>query len=164
MTIFNRLLVMARKTKKPADMSALLKSSKGTLAQIASKTNSLTLLADIVRQICPDLPADAWHIANFNQNSLIIEVKSSVWGQRLQFERMNISRHLANATNGELTQIEIKVSPYRNKVVKSNEPAPEKTQKISSSTAFHLREVADNDKTPESLKQKLERLANLANR
>lgn len=64
---------MARKTRKPSDMSELFQSSKGTLAQIAAKTNSLTILSDIVRQTCPDLPADVWHIANFKQKSLVIE-------------------------------------------------------------------------------------------
>ena len=101
---------MARKTKRPADMSALFQSTTGTLAQIATKTNSLNLLADIVRQICPDLPADAWHIANFKDKSLVIEVISSVWGQRLQFERNNICSKLSSVTEGAFTQIEIKVS------------------------------------------------------
>ena len=71
-------------------MAALLKTSTGTLSHIQTKTNSLTLLATIVRQICPDLPADAFNIANCRQDTLIIEVKSPVWGQRLQFERNNI--------------------------------------------------------------------------
>ncbi len=153
---------MARKTRKPADMSTLFQSSKGTLAQIATKTNSLNILAGIVRQICPDLPEDAWHIANFHQKSLVIEVKSSVWGQRLQFERMNICRELASVTEGEFTQIEIKISPYRNKAPTQAAIIPEKTQYISENTAKHLREVADN--APDKLKNILLRLASLSNK
>lgn len=151
---------MTRKSRKPADMSALFQSSTGTLAQIALKTNSLTLLADIVRQICPDLPEDAWHIANFRQNSLIIEVKSSVWGQRLQFERMKIAQELSTATQGQVTQIEIKVSPYRNKVLPTKAIELGQAQHISTKTAEQLREIAKN--APEGLKKKLEKLANLA--
>ncbi|WP_241242273.1 DciA family protein [Thalassotalea sp. G2M2-11] len=153
--------MMARKTKNPIDASHLLKSSSGTLAQIAAKTNSLTLLADIVRQTCPDLPAEVWHIGNFRQNCIIIEVISSIWGQRLQFERMKICQQLAQATNNDFNQIEIKVSPYRNKQAPINQQTPEaKTQFISSKTAKQLNEVAEN--APESLKRKLQQLARLA--
>jgi hypothetical protein len=153
---------MARKTRKPADMSDLFQSSKGTLAQIAAKTNSLTILADIVRQTCPDLPADVWHIANFKQKSLVIEVTSAVWSQRLQFERMNISRELARVTDNEFDQIEIKVSPYRNKVTyKATEKVAEPLQ-ISEKTALQLLAVAKN--APDSLRKKLEKLAKHANK
>lgn len=158
---------MAKKTKKPIDMSALFQSSGGTLAQIASKTNSLTLLADIVSEICPDLPADVWHIANFRQNILVIEVNSSIWSQRLQFERMNISRALSEATQGQMNQIEIKVAPYRNKtqVNVQNPPlndaknlTPQKTNnKISQQTAEQLEDLAKS--APPALQKTLQRLA-----
>lgn len=148
---------MARKTRKPSDMSDLFQSSKGTLAQIAAKTNSLTILSDIVRQTCPDLPADVWHIANFKQKSLVIEVTSAVWSQRLQFERMNICRELAIATDNVFDQIEIKVSPYRNKVIYTTEIKEAEPLHISENTANQLLSVAKN--APESLKRKLEKLA-----
>jgi hypothetical protein len=153
---------MARKTRKPADMSDLFQSSKGTLAQIAAKTNSLTILADIVRQTCPDLPADVWHIANFKQKSLVIEVTSAVWSQRLQFERMNICRDLSIATDNEFDQIEIKVSPYRNKVSYGEKEKAAEPLHISKNTAHQLLAVAKN--APDSLKKKLEKLAKHANK
>lgn len=153
---------MAKKLKLPKDMSALFTSSRGTLAQIASKSNSLTILADIVRQVCPDLPEDVWHIANFKQSTLVIEVKSSVWSQRFQFERNNICRELSKATDGMFTQIEIKVSPYRNKApqVKAKTPSVPVNQSISKSTANQLLEVAEN--APQGLREKLEKLAKLS--
>ena len=151
---------MARKTKIPADMSVLFQSTTGTLAHIAAKTNSLAMLADIVRQICPDLPEDAWNIANFKDKSLVIEVISSVWGQRLQFERNKIAAELVKVTEGAFTKIEIKVSPYRNKVAPSKPQAPSKTQFISTKTAEQLLEVAES--APEGLKKTLKRLAALA--
>ncbi len=153
---------MARKTKNPIDASRLLQKSSGTLAQIAAKTNSLTLLADIVRQTCPDLPEEVWHIANFKQKSVVIEVVSAIWSQRLQFERMKISNELSQATNGELNQIEIKVSPYRNERSTVVKEPKEKTQFISANTAKQLNEVAEN--APDGLKKKLQRLAELANK
>jgi len=153
---------MVRKTKKPMDASNLLNSSTGTLAQIAAKTNSLNVLADIVRQTCPDLPEEVWHIGNFRQNSIVIEVISGIWGQRLQFERMNICQKLAQATDNDFNQIEIKVSPYRNKVKEVKTFAADKTQFISKKTAKQLNEVAEH--APESLKRKLKKLAKLADK
>jgi hypothetical protein len=119
-------------------------------------------LSDIVRQICPDLPADVFKIANFKANAIIIEVKSAVWSQRLQFERMNICRELTKVTNNEFNQIEIKITPFRHKV-------PEKTvipnainSTISAATAAHLLKIAAT--APESLRKKLEKLAAHANK
>lgn len=148
---------MARKSRIPTDMSALFNSTSGTLAQIAAKTNSLTVLSDIVRQICPDLPADVWKIANFRANAIVIEVSSAVWSQRLQFERMNICRELTQVTENEFNQIEIKITPFRTKI-------PEKTiipnainSTISAATAAQLLKVAET--APDSLRKKLEKLA-----
>tara|TARA_R110000744_G_scaffold314213_1_gene421269 strand:+ start:337 stop:798 length:462 start_codon:yes stop_codon:yes gene_type:complete len=153
---------MARKSRIPTDMSALFNSTSGTLAQITAKTNFLTGLSDIVRQICPDLPEDVWKIANFRANAIVIEVNSAVWSQRLQFERMNICRELCKVTDNEFNQIEIKITPFRHKI-------PEKTvipnainSTISASTAAHLLKVAAS--APESLRKKLEKLAAHANK
>jgi hypothetical protein len=151
---------MARKSKIPTDMSALFNSTSGTLAQIAAKTNSLTVLSDIVRQICPDLPADVWKIANFRANAIVIEVNSAVWSQRLQFEKMNICRELIRVTDNVYNQVEIKITPFRQKM-------PEKTiipnainSTISATTAAHLLKIAET--APDSLRKKLEKLASHA--
>ena len=153
---------MRRRTEKPSDMSVLLHSTQGTLAQIAKKTNSLSKISTIVSQICPDLPPDVWWIANFKQHIVVIEVASGVWSQRLQFEKNRISQALSSATQGELTSIELKVSPYRNKreVVQAAETP--KTQFISQQTADNLNQVAE--KAPDHLKRSLQRLAALANK
>lgn len=155
---------MAQKSKKPIDMSILFSETSGTLAQIAKKTNSLKILADIVRQSCPDLPAEVWQIANFTQNTLVIEVNSAIWAQRLQFERVKICQQLSLATDHLFTQVTIKVSPYRSKKCYPTPVSDEKikTQYISSATALQLSEVAAN--APESLKQKLLKLASLADK
>lgn len=150
---------MARKNRLPVDMSSVLKSSKGTLAQIKEKTNSLTLIADIVRQICPDLPVEAWKIGNISNDTLYIEVKSAAWSQRFQFERNTIIRALQQQNNSSINNLEIKVSPFNNKVIQEK-PLPEKSQFISAKTASQLLEVAEG--APEGLKQTLERLAKLA--
>jgi len=151
---------MPRKTKQPIDRSSLLQSCSGTLAKITAKTDFLTKLAAIVRQTCPDIPVDAYQIANFNHGAIIIEVKSSVWSQRLQFERMNITQALTKTSQGEFTKIEIKVNPYGAKKVTSEQPQQHRYHKISKAAAAHLEEVAQS--APTSLQEKLRRLAKLA--
>lgn len=148
---------MARKSRIPTDMSALFNSTSGTLAQIAAKTNSLTILSDIVRQICPDLPVDVWKIANFKANALIIEVNSAVWSQRLQFERNNICRELTKVTHNEFNQIEIKVTPFRDKVPTKTVIPNAINANISAATGEQLLKIAET--APESLRRKLEKLA-----
>jgi len=125
----------------------------------------LSLLSDIVRQICPDLPEDAFNIANFVQNTLIIEVKSPVWGQRLQFERNTICQALVEQTQGQFSQIEIKVNPQGHRKTPSqstylkskNSNSKSSVQNISPATASQLLAVAEH--APKGLKEKLEKLA-----
>ena len=152
-------------------MSALLQTSTGTLAQIQEKTNSLALLSNIVRQICPDLPIDAFHIANCRQDTLIIEVKSPAWGQRLQFERNNICNTLIIETDGNFQKIQIKVNPqgFRHKneersslsTVK-NTPSHKVPENFiaNQKAARQIMEIAKN--APKGLKEKLEKLARVA--
>jgi hypothetical protein len=163
---------MARKSKNPINMSALLQRSTGTLAQIQEKSNSLALLTNIVRQICPDLPEDAFHIANCRQETLIIEVKSPVWGQRLQFERNNIATALFEQTNGNFTKIDIKVNPQgfsqsriqkteNNQIAtKQKENTIKSTDFVNEKTSKQFMEIAKN--APKGLKEKLEKLAKVA--
>ncbi|PKH85600.1 DUF721 domain-containing protein [Colwellia sp. Bg11-28] len=167
---------MARKSKVPINMSALLQTTTGTLAHIQTKTNSLTILADIVRQICPDLPADAWHIANCRKDTLIIEVKSPVWGQRLQFERNTICNALTSSTEGNFHKIEIKVNPQgfrqqRHEVTEKTRTdllqsvpvrSPQSNTVVNEKTAKQFLEIAKN--APKGLKEKLEKLARVAGR
>ncbi|PCI60900.1 MAG: hypothetical protein COB35_07865 [Gammaproteobacteria bacterium] len=151
---------MPRKSKQPIDRSSLLQSCDGTLAKIAAKTNYLKKLTAIVRQICPDIPVEAYQIANFHQSAIIIEVKSSVWSQRLQFERVKISQALNEMSEGLFTKIEIKVNPHNNKAIVVEENIQHRYHRISKKSAQHLENLAKS--VPESLKIKLQRLARLA--
>ena len=164
---------MARKSRTPIDMSTVLTSSSGTLAQIKAKTNSLAIMADIVRQICPDLPEDAFNIANLQQNTLVIEVKSPIWGQRLQFERNNICVALREQTDNQFHKIVIKVNPHAHRqaaqreksslnIEKNKAQANASINNLSSETAKQLLDVASS--APKGLKEKLEKLARAADR
>lgn len=152
---------MKRIVKDPEDLTDLLKKASGNIADFSTKAKSLKILTDIVRQICPDLPENAWLIANCREDLVIIEAKSPVWGQRLQFERNNIAQQLAIQTQGIFSKIEIKVNPYNNRrpIVK---PVAKPLKHMSQSTAEHISDVAEN--APPGLKAVLLRLAKHANR
>ena len=157
---------MFRNNKKPSELASLLTKSSGTLAQINQKTNFLKQISSIVRQICPDLPVDTWRIGNIKQNVVVIEVVSAVWSQRLQFEKNRIAQTLSQASNGDISQIQIKVTPEFSSQVaqahnKAEEAKKEKPKKhLSTSTAEQLKGVAE--KAPKSLQEKLLKLAALA--
>ena len=61
------------------------------------KHKLLKKIDSIVRQTCPDLPEDTWQIANIKNETVVIEVRSAIWSQRLQFEKNNIALQLAHA-------------------------------------------------------------------
>jgi hypothetical protein len=165
---------MARKSKVPINMSTLLQSKTGTLAHIQTKTNCLVILADIVRDICPDLPEDTWHIANCRLQTLIIEVKSPVWGQRLQFERNKICTVLVENTKGDFNRIEIKVNPqgFQKARYQLTEELRIELEKKSLKHAIKNDGVRNKKtanqflllakKAPKGLKEKLEKLAKVA--
>ena len=153
---------MSRKTKQPIDRSSLLQSCEGSLAKIAAKTDYLTKLTNIVRQICPDIPADAYQISNFHQSAIVIEVKSAVWSQRLQFERVNIATALKELSQGQFDRIEIKISPFSAPKYEKKANTTHRYHAISSTAAKHIEALAAS--APKSLQEKLQRLANLAKR
>lgn len=153
---------MYRKTKQPVDMSSLFDSSKGTLAQIASKTNSLGRLTEIVNQHCPDIPPDAWHLGNIKADIIVIEVKSSVWAQRFQFERFQLAQAFNQATEGVISKVEISVMPFLNKKPIEKQAVVTTQKQMSAKSAHELLEVAKH--APKGLKQKLERLASHVNK
>lgn len=162
---------MNRRSKKPAELSSLLQSTSGTLAQFSQKTKALKKIARIVRQICPDLPAESWHIANFSGQVVKIEVGSGIWGQRLQFEKNRIGQALAQETDGIFTTINLKVNPYfssvgnnknaQNILQAEKEEQPKKA--MSESSAAQIEAVAECESAPESLKAKLRKLAKHVN-
>ena len=155
---------MARKTISPKDTLSLLSTSQGTLAQITKKSNYLSQVKDIVRQTCPDLPPQVWHIANIREQTCVIGVSSAIWSQRLQFEKVNIGQQLAEKTQGLFNQIEISVRPIMNRSdatqVKQDEEV--KMKSMSQSSANHLLDVAAN--APKGLQEKLKKLATHVNK
>ncbi len=151
---------MKRIVKEPEDLTNLLKKTSGSLANFSHKAHSLKILSDIIAQSCPDLPEDAWQVANCRDDLVVIEAKSPVWGQRLQFERNNIAQQLLTQTKGIFSKIEIKVNPYGNRR-ELKQPETKPLKNMSQSAADHINSVAEN--APPGLKEKLLKLAKHVN-
>lgn len=152
---------MALIKKSPQDITKLLKKASGTMADFSTKAQSINIIGDIVRQTCPDLPDDAWQIANCRNDLVVIEAKSPVWGQRLQFERNNIAQQLSNQTQGIFNKIEIKINPFSNRREIVKKPIKSK-KKMSQESADQITDVAKH--APPGLKEVLLRLAKHVNK
>ncbi len=156
---------MSRIEKTPQDLANLIRQSSGNLAGFSAKAKTLQTLDTIIADICPDIPDEIWQVANCRQETVILEVKSAVWGQRLQFERNRICQQLAKASQGQLTKLEFKVNPYghrREEPQKAVKEVDKPGKYMSENTAEQLQAVAKN--APAGLKEKLEKLAKHANK
>ncbi|TKB47682.1 DUF721 domain-containing protein [Thalassotalea mangrovi] len=152
---------MSRIEKTPQDLANLLSQSSGNLAGFGAKAKTLQSLNTIIAEICPDIPEEIWQVANCRQETVVLEVKSAVWGQRLQFERNRICQHLAQQSQGQLTRLELKINPYGHQR-QTETPAPKKPSEqpgkhMSMHTAEQLNMVAEH--APQGLKEKLQKLA-----
>lgn len=145
---------MPRYNDKPEGLNELLHETKGPLASIAQRSQLLLKLTSVVHHICPDLPKDSFRLANITSHGIVIEAKSPVWGQRLQFERNGILKELQQFDGFESTHIEIKVVPFG---FPSQVQAPKPKKQISTQAAEQLMQVAES--APASLKEKIEKLA-----
>jgi hypothetical protein len=150
---------MTRYTKNPEDLSLLINSAAGSFAKIAEKSKLLSTFSTLIKQTCPDLPEESFVLANMKADIIVIEAKSPVWAQRLQFERNTILRAVQQASGGLINKIEIKINP---KAVINKPALIEKPKKqLSENAAEHI--VALAESAPDSLKEKLMRLASHVN-
>ncbi|WP_394172659.1 DUF721 domain-containing protein [Thalassotalea litorea] len=157
---------MSRIEKTPQDLAKLISESSGSLAGFSAKAKTLQSLTSIIANICPDIPEEIWQVANCRQETVILEVKSAVWGQRLQFERNRICQQISQASDGQLTKLELKINPYghqRDAEPDVHAPPVQKTSKhMSKNTAEQLNMVAKN--APAGLQEKIRKLARHANK
>lgn len=157
---------MARKTQQPIDISSLFDQQHSALAKIAEKQQALLQLQHIVSEICPDLPANGWKIANIKQNQLVIEVNNAIWSHRLQFEKNRILQQFQQQLALPISQIKITICPEQsNRYAKTptaikaaqNQPTFAKQTPIPAAVSEQLTDLARH--APKGLQQALLRLA-----
>ncbi len=144
--------------KLPQDLSQLLTVS-GRLPELKEKAELLLRLNHLVKQQLSGPVIEQIKVANFRQDTLIIEVSSSTWAARLNFQKINLLHKLQREALPMLTAIDVKVNPRMQSYTSNSEPV---YAKLSLTAASHIEALAEH--TEGSLRQKLKRLAARASR
>ncbi|MCH1920671.1 DciA family protein [Shewanella sp. A3A] len=144
--------------KLPQHLSQLMHQS-GALPELTERAELLLYLDKTVKAMLSGPVCAQLTVANFRQNTLVIETSTAVWAARLNFQKAHLLQQLQSEALPMLTAIEVKVNPTLiAREVKPNLPH----RQISETTAAHLTDLAES--TGGSLGQKLKRLAALASR
>ncbi len=144
--------------KLPQDLSQLLTVS-GRLPELKEKAELLLRLDQVVKQQLSDPLVAHIKVANFRQDRLIIEVSSSAWAARLNFQKSHLLLKLQSEALPMLTVIDVKVNPRMQSRTPKSEPS---YAQLSVTAASHIEALAEH--TEGSLGQKLKRLAARASR
>lgn len=144
--------------KLPQDLSQLLTVS-GRLPELKEKAELLLRLDQVVKQMLSDPLIEQIKVANFRHDTLVIEVSSSTWAARLNFQKANLLLKLQSKALPMLTVIDVKVNPRIKSLTLKAEP---KYAELSVTAASHIEALAEHTKG--SLGQKLKRLAARASR
>ena len=144
--------------KLPQDLSQLFNHS-GRLPELKEKAELLLRLDQVVKQQLTGPVVEQIKVANFRQSTLIIEVSSSTWAARLNFQKSNLLLKLQSEALPMLTAIDVKVNPRMRSSAPKSEPS---YAQLSVTAASHIEALAEH--TEGSLGQKLKRLAARASR
>ncbi|PIJ49756.1 hypothetical protein BL250_10085 [Erwinia sp. OLTSP20] len=143
--------------------------SSGTLQQIQQRAVALNKLNKAVRALLPSQLHPWLRVANYRQGILVLEVANASWMMRLRYEQPALLSALRAQIIPSLAAIDISINPSlaAKTAPTSQHSAPAAASKennmgcqLSAESAAALRNVAA--RSPEKLKEKLERLASLA--
>ena len=144
--------------KLPQDLSQLLTFS-GRLPELKEKAELLLRLDHVVKQQLTGPLIKQVKVANFREDTLIIEVSSSTWAARLNFQKASLLLKLQSEALPMLSVIDVKVNPRMHSYTPNAEP---RYAKLSLTAASHIEALAEH--TEGSLGKKLKRLAARASR
>ncbi len=148
---------------RPQSADSLLDSDK--LTNITQRAILLDQLGKKVKACLSTDLSNNIRVANYRQGVLIIEVSSSAWAQRLNFERFNLMSQLRSGDLPQLSTIDVKVNPELSKQPhrrKTSDVPDIQQEPISPVAAEYLKAVAAH--APDGIKARLERLAALSNK
>lgn len=144
--------------KLPQHLSQLMHQS-GVLPKLTERAELLLYLDKTVKAMLSGPVCSQLTVANFRQNTLVIETSTAAWAARLNFQKAQLLQRLQSEALPMLTAIEVKVNPSL--IARETKPNVSHRQ-ISETAASHLADLAET--TGGSLGQKLKRLAALASR
>lgn len=147
---------MAKRSDKPNSLKQTF-AKNNQLQGLQDRVSLIRRLNSHLTKLLGDTIAKNCRIGNLDRNQIYIECANSTVSMRVQYQKMIILTEFQQNFVPDLKSIEIKINPDLVKVEKvvkiENKPMPIKA-------AGYLNEVAEN--APDSLKKKLQNLANLA--
>ena len=143
-----------------------LTAGKGPLHNIQQRAIALLKLNRAVKSLLPAQLHPWCRVANFRQGILVLETANASWMMRLRYEQPGLLSALRAQILPSLSSIDIRINPalmakgsnQLQGVAKMTENAP--LRHLSQESADELRGLAA--RSPEKLRETLERLASLA--
>lgn len=147
-----------------------LTAEQGPLHNVQQRAIALLKLNRAVKGLLPAQLHPWCRVANFRQGILVLETANASWMMRLRYEQLNLLSALRAQILPSLSSIDIRINPSlmakgNNQVQEmtktaENEPPGTALRYLSQESADELRGLAA--RSPEKLRQALERLALLA--
>lgn len=154
---------MAKNRFAPKPLGDVLTNLPNRLQQFSNKNQENKQLQKLLEQILDANMLAKCAIANYQDGTLVLNAQSAAVAMRLNYMKMSILSDFRRLGLPELCQIKIQTSPRNAKSQQATQQPPNSEKKrLTKSAQQSLLEVAEH--APDSLKEKLERLAKLADR
>ncbi|MGL5336911.1 MAG: DUF721 domain-containing protein, partial [Enterovibrio sp.] len=145
---------------RPRSSSSLLNIFANDLCSQAVR---LSKLDQSIKMLLSPALANNCRVANYRDNTLIIQVSSASWATRFQYEQQTLASQLRQGCLPLLNQIKVTINPELAQAqIDSFRARPSKNpQPLSEQTADNLLKLAAH--TDENVSKRLEKIASLIN-
>lgn len=161
---------------RPQSLDSLLDATQQkSLKSVQQRAIALIKINCVVQALLPSSIQPWCRVANFRQGLLVLETANASWMMRLKYEQSGLLSALRAEILPSLTSIDIRINPslminsekkaqggndFAKKAALTIPPLTHSKRVLSQETAQQLKWLAK--RSPERLRQKLERLAKLA--
>ncbi len=157
-----RVLSMAKNRFAPKPLGDVLTNLPNRLQQFSNKNQENKQLQKLLEQILDSNMLAKCAIANYQDGTLVLNAQSAAVAMRLNYMKISLLSDFRRLGLPELCQIKIQTSP-RSAINKTADNSQNQEKKrLTKNAQQSLLEVAEH--APDALKEKLKRLAKLADR
>ena len=155
---------MAKDRFAPKPLGDVLTNLPNRLKQFSQKTSENKQLQQLLEQILDTNMQAKCAIANYEHGTLVLNAQSAAVAMRLNYMKMHLLSEFRKNGLPELGQIKIQTNPRSAKSLRLNAQvnSEQPKKRLTKQAQQSLLEVAKG--APDSLKEKLENLAKLADR
>ncbi len=153
---------MAKDRFAPKPLNDVVGKLPGRLQSYAKASQKLEHYQTLLNQAIGGPLANKCHVSNYQDQILVISADSAAVAMRLNYMKLAIASELRKSGLAELSSIKVQTNPAKQTVAneaikKSQSQGRSPGRVMSKQTADNLLELAQH--APESLKQKLQKLA-----